>query len=412
QVIEADRDRSVIQVLQTTSGLGRDLEIEFEGNEVRLPLSPDLLGRRFTGAGTPADGLPPVIPRRWAGITGLPINPVDRERPSFFIQTGISAIDGLNTLVRGQKLPVFSGAGLPSRDLAAHLLSHARIAEAGEKFAVVLGAVGLTFQDAAFFTEVFAEESSSERSVVFLNQAGDPAVERLLTPRLAMTAAEYLAFELDHQVLVILTDMTAYCDALREVAAAREEIPGRRGYPGYLYTDLASLYERAGRIRGKRGSVTLLSILTMPDDDMTHPIPDLTGYITEGQIVLSRELHRRGIFPPVDVLPSLSRLMDLGIGEGKTREDHRGVAHQIYADYARGIELRRLASIVGEEGISPEDRRYLDFARAFEEEYLHQGGRGREISETLALGWRLLAMLPRDHLTRIDPAMADRYGRW
>ncbi|MBI5198150.1 MAG: V-type ATP synthase subunit B [Nitrospirae bacterium] len=410
QVIEAEAGRLIIQVLQTTAGLGRDTVVELEGHEIKIGLSPELLGRRFDGTGKPMDDLPPVLPHRWSSVSGAPINPVLRERPSFFIQTGISAIDGLNTLVRGQKLPIFSGAGLPSHALAARILTHSRITESGEPFAVVFGAIGLISQEVDFFEKTFEEEASMDRTVMFLNRAGDPTIEQLLTPRLSLTVAEYLAFELDYHVLVILSDMTSYCDALREIASAREEIPGRRGYPGYLYTDLASLYERAGRIRGKRGSVTTIPILTLPDDDITHPIPDLTGYITEGQIVLSRELHRKGIFPPIDVLPSLSRLMDLGIGEGKTREDHRGVAHQLYAYYAKGVELRRLAAIVGEEGLSESDLLYLRFAKAFEEDYLDQKTLGRSIEETLNLGWRLLARLPIEHLSRIDERMARRYG--
>jgi V/A-type H+-transporting ATPase subunit B len=351
-----------------------------------------------------------------ADIAGAPINPVARDKPSDFLRTGISAIDALCTLVRGQKLPIFSGAGLPAREVAVRILNEAgtgiEAVDGGDGgFAVVFAALGITHREADYFLRSFETSGVMSRTVVFLNMAGDPTIERLLTPRFALTAAEYLAFDRGFDVLVILTDMTHYCEALREVATAREEIPGRRGYPGYMYTDLATIYERAGRIRGRRGSVTQLPILTMPDDDITHPIPDLTGYITEGQIVLSRELHRRGVFPPIDVLPCLSRLMNLGIGEGKTRADHRGVADQLYASYAQGRELRRLAAIVGEEGLLEADRKVVRFADAFESEFVHQGAGGRTIAETLDLGWRLLSRLPRERLTRVRPEdVAARIG--
>lgn len=409
QVIEFSDRHAVIQLHEDSTGLGlRSTRVRFTGSPVRMPLSPDMLGRRFDGAGDPIDGLPPVLPEKWERISGMPINPAARDKPSRFIRTGISAIDGLNALVRGQKLPIFSGAGLPAKEIAAQILRHAGTggeepegSSSGTGFAVVFAALGITHREAAFFLEEFGKGGAGSRAVVYLNLADDPTIERLLTPRLALTAAEYLAFDRGCDVLVILADMTSYCDALREVATAREEIPGRRSYPGYMYTDLATLYERAGRIRGKSGSVTQLPILTMPDDDITHPVPDLTGYITEGQIVLSRELHRKGIYPPIDVLPSLSRLMNLGIGAGKTREDHRGLADQLYACYARGRELRRLEAIVGEEGLLETDRRLRRFADAFEREFVGQGHGGRSLEETLDLGWKLLSLLPRDQLTRI-----------
>jgi V/A-type H+-transporting ATPase subunit B len=409
QVIEFSDRHTVVQILEESTGIGvRSTRVRFTGFPARMPLSPDILGRRFNGAGDPVDGLPAVLPEKWESIMGTPINPVARDKPSHFIRTGVSAIDGLNTLVRGQKLPIFSGAGLPAREIAGQILRHAG---AGEResgvasprggFAVVFAALGITYREAAAFLEEFEQGGAGEHTVVYLNLADDPTIERLLTPRFALTAAEYLAFDLGFDVLVILTDMTSYCDALREVATAREEIPGRRSYPGYMYTDLATLYERAGRIKGRPGSVTQLPILTMPDDDITHPIPDLTGYITEGQIVLSRDLHRKGIYPPIDVLPSLSRLMNLGIGPGKTREDHRGLADQLYACYAQGRDLRRLEAIVGEEGLLESDRKLRRFADAFERDFIGQGRGGRSLEETLDTGWKLLSLLPKDQLTRI-----------
>ena len=420
QVIEFSDRHAVIQLLEESTGIGlRSTRVRFTGSPVRMPLSPDMLGRRFNGAGDPIDGLPAVLPEKWERISGMPINPASRDKPSRFIRTGISAIDGLNTLVRGQKLPIFSGAGLPAKEIAAQILRHAGTGgdepegdSSGGGFAIVFAALGITYREATFLLEEFDKDGAGGRTVVYLNLADDPTIERLLTPRLALTAAEYLAFDRGYDVLVLLADMTSYCDALREVATAREEIPGRRSYPGYMYTDLATLYERAGRIRGRSGSVTQLPILTMPDDDITHPVPDLTGYITEGQIVLSRELHRKGIYPPIDVLPSLSRLMNLGIGAGKTREDHRGLADQLYACYARGRELRRLEAIVGEEGLLESDRRVRRFADAFEREFIAQGHGGRSLEETLDLGWKLLGLLPREQLTRIraDHVLAHYRG--
>jgi V/A-type H+-transporting ATPase subunit B len=409
QVIEFSDRFTVVQILEESTGIDvRATRVRFAGAAARMPLSPDILGRRFDGAANPVDGLPPVIPEDWRAIAGTPMNPVAREKPSRPIVTGISAIDGLNTLVRGQKLPVFSAAGLPAREIATQILRQAGTGEGepdstppGGTFAVVFAAMGITFREASFFLHEFERGGAEGHTVVFLNLADDPTIERLLTPRFALTAAEYLAFDLGFDVLVILTDMTHYCDALREIATAREEIPGRRSYPGYMYTDLASLYERAGCVRGRKGSVTQIPILTMPDDDITHPVPDLTGYITEGQIVLSRDLHRSGVYPPIDVLPSLSRLMNLGIGPGKTREDHRDVADQLYAFYAQGRELRRLEAIVGEEGLLESDRRLRRFADAFEREFVGQGARGRSLGETLEAGWRLLRQLPKEQLTRI-----------
>jgi V/A-type H+-transporting ATPase subunit B len=424
QVIELSEQHAVIQVLEETTGLGvAGPRVRLTESAAKIDLSPDLLGRRFNGAGVPIDGLPPIIPDIRREILGQPLNPLAREKPSHFIQTGISTIDGLNTLVRGQKLPIFSGAGLPAKELAAQILRHATVREGtgalpsgvcppgAGPFAIVFAAMGVTFREASFFLGEFERGGVMERTLVFLNLADDPTIERLLTPRYALTAAEYLAFTLGLHVLVILTDMAAYCEALRQIATAREEIPGRRGYPGYMYSDLASIYERAGRIKGKAGSITQLPIVTMPDDDMTHPIPDLTGYITEGQIVLSRELHRKGVFPPIDVLPCLSRLMNLGIGSGKTRDDHRAVADQLYAVYAQGRDIRRLAAIVGEEGLTESDRRLLTLAQDFEQEFVNQGDRNREIEETLSLGWTFLRRFPKERLTRIKPELIERYYR-
>lgn len=414
QVIEISEQHAVVQVLEETTGIGvSGVRIRLTESAAMMDLSPDLLGRRFNGAGTPIDGLPPVVPEARIEIIGRPLNPVARDKPTHFFQTGISTIDGLNTLVRGQKLPIFSGAGLPAKELAAQILRQAKVREpeTGEtgSFAVVFAAMGITFREASYFLNEFERGGVMEHTVVFLNLANDPAIERLLTPRYALTAAEYLAFTMGLHVLVILTDMAAYCEALRQIAMAREEIPGRRGYPGYMYSDLASIYERAGRIKGKPGSITQIPILTMPDDDITHPIPDLTGYITEGQIVLSRELHRKGIYPPIDVLPCLSRLMNLGIGPGKTREDHRAVSDQLYALYAQGRDVRRLAAIVGEEGLTDSDKCLLKFAQDFEQEFVNQGDREREIGDTLDLGWKFLRYLPKDRLTRVKPELVERY---
>ena len=424
QVLEVGGDRAVVQVFAGTRGLGlEETKVRFVGDVARLGVSLDMLGRSLDGSGNPIDDGPPIIPQQRLDINGLPINPVARDHPSEFIQTGISAIDGLNTLVRGQKLPLFSGFGLPANELAAQIAAQARVLQGdspdvatsrptgeGQDFAVVFAAMGITHREASFFRRHFEESGALDRSVLFLNLADDPTIERLLTPRAALTTAELLAFQQGMHVLVILTDMTNYAEALREVSSAREEVPGRRGYPGYLYTDLATLYERAGRVRGRPGSVTQLVILTMPDDDITHPIPDLTGYITEGQIVLSRSLHRRGISPPVDALPCLSRLMNAGIGPGKTREDHRAVADQLYAFYAQGRDLRRLVSIVGEAAISKEDRRYLAFSDRFEQEFINQGSReNRSIQRTLDLAWKLLSDFPIAELKRIRPEYIRHY---
>jgi V/A-type H+-transporting ATPase subunit B len=408
QVLEVAGTTAVIQVFEGTRGIDVDAtRIRFLEEVAQIGVSPDLLGRILNGTGKPIDGGAPVIPEKRVDITGSPINPYMREQPADFIETGISAIDGLNTLVRGQKLPIFSGSGLPANELAAQIIRQARV-KSGEEFAIVFAAMGITHREAAYFMQQFESTGALERVVFFMNVADDPTVERLLTPKAALTVAEYLAFEKDMQVLVVLSDMTNYCEALREVSTAREEVPGRRGFPGYMYTDLSTIYERAGRIKGLKGSVTQLPILSMPDDDITHPIPDLTGYITEGQIVLSRHLHRRGVYPPIDVLPCLSRLMNLGIGEGKTRDDHRAVANQLYAAYAQGRDLRRLVAIVGEEALSDTDRRYLHFADAFEKHIIGQGDTGRTIEETLSIGWELMSELPMAELKRVRDFI-DKY---
>lgn len=409
QVIELHGDMAVVQVFGTTHGLDvRRSQVRFQGDVIKLGVSVGLLGRILNGLGEPIDGGGKVFPEHELDVNGSPINPFTRDNPRDFIQTGISAIDGLNTLVRGQKLPIFSGSGLPGNELAAQMIKQAKVL-GGEEFAIVFGAMGITRREASFFQHAFAESGALERVVFFLNLAEDPTVERLITPKCALTMAEFLAFEYDMQVLVILTDMTNYCEALREISAAREEVPGRRGYPGYMYTDLASIYERAGRIKGKKGSITQVPILNMPDDDITHPIPDLTGYITEGQIVLSRSLHRKNIAPPIDVLPCLSRLMNQGIGEGKTRVDHRGVADQLYAYYAEGIDLRRLVSIIGEEALSDIEKRYLKFADDFEENFIFQSDENRDINETLDIGWKLLAELPASEIKRITWELVEEY---
>lgn len=394
QILQISGEITVVQVLEGTSGIdSKETSIIPLGETVKAGVSVEMLGRVFNGAGKPADNMPGVIPEKFLDAAGLPLNPASREKPTDFFQTGISAIDGLNTLVRGQKLPIFSGAGLPAKELAMRILSQAKIA-GEEEFCVILGAMGITSREAFFYRRSLELTGATQRTVAFLNLASEPAIERLFTPRLALTTAEYFAFEKGYHVMVILTDMTAYCDALREIASAREEIPGRRSYPGYMYTDLAGIYERAGRVRGKKGSVTVIPILTMPDDDITHPIPDLTGYITEGQIVLSRSLNRRGIFPPIDALPCLSRLMNLGIGEGKTREGHRKIADRLYSAYARGMDLRKLVTIVGEEGLTDLDRRHLGFADEFEKRFIGQGNEDRDIGKTLELGMELLKMVP------------------
>jgi V/A-type H+-transporting ATPase subunit B len=425
QVLEIDHDRAVLQIFAGTRGIApAEARVRFKGQVARLGVSLAMLGRTFNGAGQLIDGGPAIVPTMRLDIQGYPINPTARTHPSEFIQTGLSAIDGLNTLVRGQKLPLFSGYGLPANEIAAQIATQATVARqpistssdardaltgASEKFVVVFAAIGITQREASFFVRQFEASGGLEHTVLFLNLADDPTIERLLTPRVALTCAEYLAFEEGMQVLVILTDMTNYAEALREVANAREEVPGRRGYPGYLYTDLASIYERAGRIRGKPGSITQLVILNMPDDDLTHPIPDLTGYITEGQIVLSHELHRKGIYPPIDVLPSLSRLMNAGIGAGKTREDHRNVADQLYALYAQGRDLRRLVAIIGEAALSADDRRRLAFADAFEQRFVHQAGVNRTLEETLAVAWELLSEIPVGELKRVKREYVDKY---
>lgn len=409
QVLEMNGDLAVVQVFEGTQGIDIDkTAVTFRGEVAKIDVSPDLLGRVLNGRGDPIDGLAPVLPEDRLPITGSPINPAARAVPGDFIQTGVSAIDGLNTLVRGQKLPVFSGSGLPANELVAQIIRQATV-KSGEKFAIVFGAMGITHREMSFFISDFEKSGALERVVMFANLADDPTIERIITPRCALTVAEYLAFEKDMHVLVILSDMTNYCEALREISTAREEVPGRRGYPGYMYTDLATIYERAGRVIGKSGSVTQLMILTMPDDDITHPIPDLTGYITEGQIVLSRSLHRRGIYPPIDVLPCLSRLMNLGIGEGKTRADHRNVADQLYATYAQGRDLRRLVAIIGEEAFSETDRKYLKFADDFEDKYISQGSEDRSIEDTLGIAWEMMSMLPREELKRVKDAYIDQY---
>ena len=415
RVLEIDGSNALVQLFESAAGIrpagGR---VRFLGRGMELGVSEDLLGRIFDGMGRPADGGPEILPKQRLDVNGLPMNPAAREYPDEFIQTGVSAIDGLNTLVRGQKLPIFSASGLPHARLAAQIAAQARVKKEDGAFAVVFAAMGIPFEEAEFFRKSFRSLGALGRSVLFLNLAGDPVVERIAAPRMALTAAEYLAFEKDMHVLVILTDMTNYADALREISAARREVPGRRGYPGYLYTDLASLFERAGRKKGKAGSITLIPILTMPEDDKTHPIPDLTGYITEGQIILGRDLYRRGILPPIDVLPSLSRLKDKGIGEGKTRADHSNTMNQLFAAYARGKEARELMVILGEAALSGLDRMYARFADAFEKEYISQGFEtNRNVEETLDIGWRLLSMLPRSELKRIDEAYLERfYGKW
>ena len=414
QVLDASSDLVAIQTFEGTGGIDRESEVRFEHETMKMPVTEDLLGRVLDGSGNPIDDGPDIVPEERRDIVGAAINPYAREYPEEFIQTGISAIDGMNTLVRGQKLPIFSGSGLPHNELALQIARQATVPEEagedGSEFAVVFGAMGITAEEANEFMDDFERTGALERSVVFMNLADDPAVERTVTPRLALTTAEYLAFDKGYHVLVILTDMTNYCEALREIGAAREEVPGRRGYPGYMYTDLASLYERAGRIKNMEGSVTQIPILTMPSDDITHPIPDLTGYITEGQIQVDRDLNSQGIKPPINVLPSLSRLMDDGIGEGLTRGDHGDVSDQLYAAYAEGEDLRDLVNIVGREALSDRDNRFLDFADRFEEEFVQQGyDTNRDIEETLAIGWELLSTLPREELNRIDEADIERY---
>ncbi len=410
-VLDVSLDRAVVQVFEGTVGL--DVEksrVKFLGRSQQLGVSSEIIGRVFDGSGRPKDRGPQIIPEKMLDINGAPINPQARDYPSEFIQTGISSIDGMNPLVRGQKLPLFSGSGLPHARLAAQIARQSKVLGKEEKFAVVFGAMGITFEEADFFIEDFRNTGALERAVLFLNLANEPPIERIATPRLALTCAEYLAFNLNMHVLVILVDMTFYAEALREISAARKEIPGRRGYPGYLYTDLASMYERAGRIKEKKGSITMIPILTMPEDDKTHPIADLTGYITEGQIMLSREIHRKGIYPPVDVLPSLSRLKDKGIGEGKTRKDHADVLNQLFAAYARGKEARELSLILGEAALTEIDKLYLKFSDNFEDRFVRQGElEARSVEETLDIGWELLRSLPRQELKRIRPEYLDEF---
>ena len=411
QVLEVQEDKAMVQIFEGTSGINlRDSSVRFLGHPLQLGVSEDMIGRVFDGLGRPKDNGPEILPEKYLDINGEVINPVARDYPDEFIQTGISAIDHLNTLVRGQKLPVFSGSGLPHKELAAQIARQATVLDSSDDFAVVFAAIGITFEEAEFFMEDFRQTGAIDRSVMFMNLANDPAIERIATPRMALTAAEYLAYEKGMHVLVIMTDMTNYAEALREISAARREVPGRRGYPGYLYTNLATLFERAGRIRGLKGSVTQIPILTMPEDDKTHPIPDLTGYITEGQIILTRELYKSGIQPPIDVLPSLSRLKDKGTGAGKTREDHAATMNQLFAAYAQGKQAKELAVVLGESAVSDVDKIYAKFAERFENEYVNQGFyTNRTITETLDLGWELLAMLPRTELKRIKDDLLDKY---
>ena len=411
KVLEIDGENALVQLFEDSTGINlANSKVRFLGRSMELGVSGDMRGRVFDGLGRPIDGGAQILPDERMDINGLPINPAARNYPQEFIQTGISAIDGLNTLVRGQKLPIFSASGLPHASLAAQIARQAQVRGTDEPFAVVFAAMGITFEESNFFVESFKETGAIDRTVMFVNLANDPAIERIATPRMALTAAEYLAFEKGMHVLVILTDITNYADALREVSAARKEVPGRRGYPGYMYTDLASLYERAGRQKGKNGSITLIPILTMPEDDKTHPIPDLTGYITEGQIILSRELYRKNISPPIDVLPSLSRLKDKGIGEGKTRADHANTMNQLFAAYARGKDAKELMTILGEAALTDIDKLYARFADEFETEYVSQGyNTNRSIEETLEIGWKLLSILPRAELKRIKDEFLDKY---
>lgn len=411
RVLEINEDKAMIQLFEGSSGINiKGTSVRFLGKPLELGVSLDMIGRVFDGLGRPKDNGPKIIPEKKVDINGVPMNPVARDYPNEFIQTGISCIDGLNTLVRGQKLPIFSGSGLPHNEVAAQIARQATVLGTEEKFAVVFAAMGITFEEAEFFIDDFTKTGAIDRAVLFINLADDPAIERIATPRMALTCAEYLAFEKDMQVLVILTDMTNYAEALREISAARKEVPGRRGYPGYLYTDLSTIYERAGRVRGRKGSITQIPILTMPEDDITHPIPDLTGYITEGQIILSRELYKRGLQPPINVVPSLSRLKDKGIGKGKTREDHADTMNQLYAAYTSGREARELATILGESALSDADRAFAKFAEEFDKRYVNQGYQtNRSIIETLDLGWDLLKIIPRSELKRIRDEYLDKY---
>lgn len=411
RVLEIEGSEALVQLFESSAGINlKASKVRFLGHGLELGVSPDMLGRVFDGLGRPKDNGPEILPEKKLDINGQPMNPAARDYPNQFIQTGISAIDGLNTLVRGQKLPIFSGSGLPHAQLAAQIARQAKVLGDSGNFAVVFAAVGITFEEADFFVNDFALTGALSRAVLFLNLANDPAIERISTPRMALTAAEYLAFEKDMQVLVIITDITNYAEALREVSAARKEVPGRRGYPGYLYTDLATMYERAGRLIGKEGSITMIPILSMPEDDKTHPIPDLTGYITEGQIIISRELYRKGLKPPIDVLPSLSRLKDKGIGVGKTREDHANTMNQLFAAYARGKDAKELMTILGEAALSEVDKKFAKFSDEFEKQYISQGyDVNRDIEETLDLGWKLLTILPKNELKRIKPEFIEKY---
>ena len=411
RVIEIEEGRAMVQLFEGSTGINLEsTSVRFLGRPLELGVSEDMVGRAFNGLGEPIDDGPDIIPEEKRDVNGTAINPVSRDYPSEFIQTGISTIDGLNTLVRGQKLPIFSGNGLPHNQVAAQIARQARVLNDDEGFAVVFAAIGITFEEAQFFLEDFRKTGALDRSVLFMNLADDPAIERLSTPKMALTCAEYLAYEKDMQVLVIMTDMTNYAEALREVSAARKEVPGRRGYPGYLYTDLSTIYERAGKLRGKPGTITQIPILSMPEDDITHPIPDLTGYITEGQIILNRELYNQGVEPPVSILPSLSRLKDKGIGKGKTREDHAGTMNQIYAAYASGVNARELQKILGDSALSDADLAFAEFAKEFEEKYINQGYyTNRTIEETLNLGWELLKLIPKSELKRIDDNLIEKY---
>lgn len=411
KVLEINEGNALVQLFEDSTGINlSNSKVRFLGRSMELGVSEDMLGRVFDGLGRPIDGGPDILPDRRDDINGLPMNPAARAYPEEFIQTGVSAIDGLNTLVRGQKLPIFSGSGLPHANLAAQIARQAKVRGTQEPFVVVFAALGITFEESNFFVQSFKETGAIDRTVMFVNLANDPAVERIATPKMALTAAEYLAFQKDMHVLVILTDITNYADSLREISAARKEVPGRRGYPGYMYTDLASIYERAGRQKGKKGSITLIPILSMPEDDKTHPIPDLTGYITEGQIILSRELYRKNVAPPIDVLPSLSRLKDKGIGEGKTRGDHASTMNQLFSAYARGKEAKELMVVLGEAALTDIDKLYAQFADEFETKYVSQGyNANREIEETLDLGWKLLSILPRSELRRIPDKLLDQY---
>ena len=411
KVLEIDGSNAMVQLFESSTGINpKESKVRFLGRAMELGVSEDMLSRVFDGLGRPIDGGPEILPEKRMDVNGLPMNPAARNYPQEFIQTGVSAIDGLNTLVRGQKLPIFSMSGLPHAELAAQVARQAKVRGTDEQFAVVFAAMGITFEEADFFTRSFNETGAIDRTVMFINLANDPAVERIATPKMALTAAEYLAFDKNMHVLVILTDITNYADSLREISAAKKEVPGRRGYPGYMYTDLATIYERAGRQEGKTGSITMIPILTMPEDDKTHPIPDLTGYITEGQIILSRELYRQGIMPPIDVLPSLSRLKDKGIGVGKTREDHANTMNQLFAAYARGKEAKELMVVLGEAALTDMDKLYAEFADQFEKKYVSQGfSTNRDVEETLDLGWELLRILPRSELKRIKDEVLDKY---